>query len=179
MRSLSRAYRRWTPATIGVLLLLGCGLLGLVGLPEYPSARRVDAQSRWSTRPFSSYQIAVRVEYGGNTCMQTIETQGEQLSRIVRNDCRLSWLSLLTVARLFEISERLEHPAPCYAAGQTCSCYRIRSGEIAYDAHLGYPRLIAYRREVRPNLLLQREASVVPRERDAHAHPPARRRAPG
>ncbi len=127
MRSLSRAYRRWTPATIGVLLLLGCGLLGLVGLPEYPSARRVDAQSRWSTRPFSSYQIAVRVEYGGNTCMQTIETQ--------------------------EISERLEHPAPCYAAGQTCSCYRIRSGEIAYDAHLGYPRLIAYRREVRPNLV--------------------------
>jgi hypothetical protein len=94
----------------------------------------------------------VRVEYSGNICSQELETSGDRIRRIISNNCRMSWLSLMTVSRLFEISQRIEHPAPCYATIQTCLCHRIRVGEVAYDAGLGYPTLIAYRREVRPNL---------------------------
>jgi hypothetical protein len=118
-----------------------------------PEAQRLGAQRRWAARPFANYRVSVRVEYWGNVCFQDIETESDRIHRIVRNDCRLSWLSVMTVARLFEISEGLEHPTPCYVASQTCSCYRVRIGEIAFDSQLGYPRAIAYRREIYPNLV--------------------------
>jgi hypothetical protein len=120
--------------------------------PDQSAQRRLEAQRRWKQRPFANYRVVVQVEYWGNVCSQDIESAGDKLHRIVRNDCRVPWISLMTVARLFEISEGLDHPAHCYIASQACSCYRVRAGAIAYDPQLGYPRTIAYRREVYPNL---------------------------
>ena len=110
-----------------MLLIASCGVLTAQSWLERPAARRMDAQRRWSARPFANYRVTVRVEYWGTMCSQDIESAGEKLHRIVRNDCRVSWLSLMTVAQLFEISEGLEHPTPCYVATQTCSCYRTHS----------------------------------------------------
>ena len=112
----------------------------------------MDAQARWHARPFASYRIAIRVEYGGNSCTQELETQGEQLGRIVANSCRVSWIGLSTVARLFEISELLDRPTPCYTLVQSCSCYRVLQRAIAYDPQLGYPQAIVYRRVAQPNV---------------------------
>ena len=117
-----------------MLLIASCGVLTAQSWLERPASRRLDSQRRWSARPFANYRVTVRVEYWGTMCSQDIESAGEKLHRIVRNDCRVSWLSLMTVAQLFEISEGLEHPTPCYVAAQTCSCYRVRAGEIAYDS---------------------------------------------
>jgi hypothetical protein len=153
MKRLDARSKRWSFLAIAVLLIASCSLLTAQAWPEPPMARRLDAQRRWAERQFANYRVSVRVEYWGNVCSQEIESEGEKLHRIVRNDCRLSWLSLMTVARLFEISEGLEHPTPCYVAAQTCSCHRVRFGEIAYDPQLGYPRLISYRREIYPNLV--------------------------
>ena len=145
--------KRWGFLAIVLLFIVSCSLLSAQSWPAPPAARRLRAHRLWTERQFANYRVAVRVEYWGSVCSQDIESQGEKLHRIVRNDCRLSWLSLMTVARLFEISEGLEHPMPCYVAAQTCSCYRVRNGEIAYDPRLGYPRVISYRREIYPNLV--------------------------
>jgi hypothetical protein len=153
MKRLRVSSRRFGLFSIVLLAIASCGLLTAQSWPTPPEARRQDAQRRWYARPFADYRVAVRVEFWGNVCSQEIETVGERIHRIVRNDCRLSWLSVMTVARLFEISEGLEHPLPCYVAAQACSCYRVRSGEIAFDPQLGYPRIIAYRREIYPNLV--------------------------
>ena len=91
--------------------------------------RRLDAQRRWAERQFANYRVAVRVEYWGNVCSQDIESAGEKLHRIVRNDCRLPWFSLMTVAAV-GMRRGLERPTPCYIAAQACSCYRVRIGEI-------------------------------------------------
>src|SRR3712207_1643485 len=121
MRRLRVLSRPWN--LLAIVLFVGASLSLLWGLlwPALPTSRRAQAQRLWSERKFSDYRVSVRVEYWGSVCSQDIETRGEQLHRIVRNDCRLSWLSLMTIARLFEISENLEHPIPCYVAAQTCS----------------------------------------------------------
>src|SRR5215207_6147616 len=137
MRQLDARSRRLSLLVVALLLIASCGLLTAQAWPERSAARRLDAQRRWAARPFANYRVAVRVEYWGNLCAQEIESAGEKLHRIVRNDCRVSWLALMTVARLFEISAGLEHPTPCYVAAQICSCYRVRAGEIAYDPQLG------------------------------------------
>ena len=54
---------------------------------------------------------------------------------------------------LFLIGERLDRPQPCYSLSQACTCTRVRQGDVVYDTQLGYPLTIAYRREIRPNLL--------------------------
>jgi hypothetical protein len=153
MRHLDARSKRLSLLAVAVLLIASCGLLTAQAWPERAAARRLEAQRRWAARPFADYRVAVRVDYWGNLCAQDIESAGERLHRIVRNDCRVGWLSLMTVARLFEISAGLEHPVPCYIASQSCSCYRVRVGEIAYDPQLGYPRSVAYRRQIYPNLL--------------------------
>jgi hypothetical protein len=135
-----------------MLLALACGCLGWLALPDAALATRTEAQARWAARPFTNYRITVRVESSGNICSQELEAAGDRIHRIVANNCRMSWLSLMTVGRLFEISERIEQPAPCYPTVQACLCNRVRVGEVSYDAQLGYPTTIAYRREVRPNM---------------------------
>lgn len=153
MRGLNVRAKYWSSLAIGFLFLTSLGLLAAQSWPGLPASRRLRAQQLWSERKFINYHATVRVEYWGSVCSQEIVVEGEQLRQIVRNDCRLSWLSLMTVGRLFEISESLEHPIPCFIATQTCSCYRVLNGEIIYDSQLGYPRTISYRREINPNLL--------------------------
>jgi hypothetical protein len=145
--------KRLSLLAAALLLIASCGLLTAQAWPEHSAGRRLEAQRRWAARPFADYRVTVQGEYRGNLCAQDIESAGEKLHRIVRNDCRVALFSLMTVARLFEISAELEHPTPCYLASQTCSCYRVRAGDIDYDPQLGYPRSIAYRREIYPNLL--------------------------
>jgi hypothetical protein len=152
MKPSRQRHGRFAIASIAAIIGLFGALFGALAIPKLPVARRIEAQSRWNTRGFGDYRIAVRVETSGAICTQELETTGERIDRIISNNCRLSWLSLMTVGRLFEISERLEQPAPCYATLQTCLCHRIRVGEVSYDPGLGYPSIIAYRREVRPNL---------------------------
>lgn len=144
---------RWLALALALLLVASCGLMSMLTAAAPASSPRLAAQQRWAARPFSSYRIAIRVDYGGSICTQELETKGEYLRRILRNNCRPSWLGLSTVLRLFEIGERLDRPQPCYALSQVCSCYRVLQGDIAYDTQLGYPAAIAYRREIRPNFL--------------------------
>src|SRR5215212_6099772 len=129
MRRLDARPKRLSLLAGAVLLIASCGLLATQSWLERSATQRLDAQRRWNARPFANYRVVVRVEYWGNVCSQDIESAGEKLHRIVRNDCRVSWLALMTVARLFEISAGLEQHAPCYVAAQICSCYRVRNGE--------------------------------------------------
>ena len=152
MGSSTQIRRRLALLASGLLIVLGCAVAAVLAWPEPSSPQRLQAQARWAARPFAAYRIAVRVEFAGNVCAQELETSDDRSYRIIANSCRSSWLSTMTVARLFEISERLDQPIPCYATLQTCLCQRVRLGQIAYDSRLGYPALIAYRREVRPNL---------------------------
>ena len=145
-----RSLKYWL-AGVPAAVLAGCVLLGLFAWPETPAQRRQQAIQRWQARPFSSYRMAIRVEYGGNACTQELETAGEQLRRVLANSCRVSWIGMTTVARLFEVSALLDRPTPCYAQVQACACMRVLQQPIAYDARLGYPTTIRYQRAVQPN----------------------------
>jgi hypothetical protein len=145
--------QRWMFIALVLVAIASCGATSALYWPQLSSHQRLQAQHRWLARPFSSYRIAIRVEYAGDICSQELETKGENLRRIVYNNCRPTWLGLTTVARLFEISERLDRPQPCYSLSQVCTCVRVRQGDIAYDPQLGYPVAISYRREIRPNFL--------------------------
>ena len=144
---------RWLALALAIVLAASCGLTSMLTAAAPAVSPRLEAQRRWAARPFRSYRIAIRVDFGGNVCTQELETKGEYLRRILRNDCRPSWIGLTTVLRLFEIDERLDRPQPCYALSQTCTCYRVVQGDTAYDTQLGYPVAITYRREIRPNFL--------------------------
>ena len=153
MRHLADRPKRLSWLIVAVFLMASCGLLAAHVWLGPTTVQRLEAQRRWAARPFANYRVEVQAEYIGIQCVQEIESAGERLRRIVRNDCRTAWFPHMTVARLFEISAGLEHPAPCFITSQVCSCYRVRAGEIAYDPQLGYPRSIAYRRTIYPNLL--------------------------
>lgn len=144
--------RRGALMLIPLLIITGCALMGMLSWSVSPAQRRAEAEQRWNARTFANYRIAIRIEYGNNACAQELETNGDRLRRIVANSCRVSWIGATTVARLFEISQLLDRPTPCYASMQSCSCYRVLQGSVAYDAQLGYPTTIVYRREVQPNV---------------------------
>lgn len=148
-----RIHYRWVSIGLALLLMVSCSGLSVLFWPQPSSHLRLQAQRHWSARPFSSYRIAIRVEYAGDVCSQALETKGENLHRILYNNCRPTWMGLTTVARLFEIGERLDRPQPCYSLSQICTCVRVRQGDVIYDTQLGYPVTIAYRREIRPNVL--------------------------
>lgn len=137
--------------TVPASLVLACLLLSVFSWSETPAQRRQQAMQRWQARPFTNYRITIRVEYGGNACTQELETAGEQLNRVVANSCRVSWIGMTTVMRLFEVSALLDRPTPCYTQAQACSCLRVLQQPIAYDASLGYPATIIYQRAVQPN----------------------------
>jgi len=138
-------------ATVPASLLLACVLVSVLSWSETPAQRRQQAIERWQARPFTSYRITIRVEYGGNACTQELETEGEQLNRVVANSCRVSWIGMTTVMRLFEVSALLDKPTPCYTQAQACSCLRVLQQPISYDANQGYPSTIIYQRAVQPN----------------------------
>ena len=134
-----------------VLLFLSCALLGARIWPQLPSEMRAAAQSRWATRPFTAYRVTLRIEYWNRVCFQELEVQGERVRRVVNDTCLTSSFSMMTIPRLYQMSERLEQAPTCYPDGQPCACRLMRIGKIEYDPHLGYPREITYRREAQPN----------------------------
>ncbi|MFL5800427.1 MAG: hypothetical protein ACJ8CR_01655 [Roseiflexaceae bacterium] len=151
MKRLTQSIARRMLLICGLLLLLSCLLLGMIAWPATPSMQRAAAQGRWAARPFASYRIALRVEFLNQSCFQEIEVQGERVARIISDTCQTSSFSSLTTGRLFEISERVEQAPTCYADAEPCACRQLRLGKIDYDATLGYPHEIAYRRVVQPN----------------------------
>ena len=135
----------------GIALVLGCLLLGAIDLPQTPTMQRSAAARRWATQPFSTYRMALRVEYLNRTCYQEIEAEGERVRRMIKDTCRVSWFSSLTVERLFDIIGRIEQAPTCYPDSEPCACRLVRIGRVSYDSQIGYPSEIAYRREVQPN----------------------------
>jgi hypothetical protein len=142
--------RRALIAGLAILFLSGA-LLGARAWPQLPSELRADAQQRWATRPFAAYRVALRIEYWNRVCFQELEVHGELVRRVVSDTCLTSSFSMMTVPRLYEMSQRLEQAPSCYPDGQPCACRLRRIGKIEYDARLGYPRQIVYRREALPN----------------------------
>jgi hypothetical protein len=126
-------------------------LLGAIDLPQTPSARRAAAEGRWAAQSFSAYRMALRIEYLNRVCYQEFEVQDEHVRKTLRDSCRVSWFSSLTVERLFDIIQRIEQAPICYPDSEPCACRLVRIGTVSYDPQIGYPREIAYRREVQPN----------------------------
>src|SRR5689334_8726135 len=151
LKPLTKPIARRALLISGVALLLSCALLGAVDLPKTPGALRAAAEGRWAARPFSTYRLALRVEYWNRVCFQEIEVQGERVRTVLNDTCRVSWFAALTVPQLFEISERIEQAPTCYPDSQPCACRLLRLGSVDYDPRLGYPTDIVYRREVQPN----------------------------
>lgn len=137
----------------GFLILPGFLAFMAVLWPSTYQAQRLSAQARWAARSFSGYRIMVQIKYANTTCFQELEIRDEQVQRLFHDTCKMSWLSSLTVARMFQLSERIEFAPECYPSSEPCPCQRTRVGFVDYDAELGYPHVISYRRLVRPNLL--------------------------
>src|SRR5690349_18324203 len=101
MQHVSALRQRWLMFGLALLVLASSEVLGVWLGPQPIASQRLQAEQRWHARTFSSYRIAIRVEYAGDVCSQELETQGENLLRIIHNDCRPNWLGLTTVRRLF------------------------------------------------------------------------------
>ncbi|MFO7166724.1 MAG: hypothetical protein DIU80_001720 [Chloroflexota bacterium] len=144
--------RLYLPATLaGVLLaVLSCTLMGMAALPDTPSSRREANESLWRSHALAHYRVVVQVVINERICLQEIEVRGDWKS-IQRDTCGSTWLSTLSVSRLFELGARLEHPAECFPSNRNCVCQRMRTGRIEYDSELGFPDTILWRRELRPN----------------------------
>lgn len=141
---------RWRVALVAAVITLGCGLMAFAGLPETRAERRIAARSVWGALPHDSYRIVIQAALTGRTCMQEIEVHTMTLN-ILRDTCGSPWLSTLTVDRLFELSSRLEAAPDCFPSKQNCMCHRVRTGIVQYDPEMGFPTMISWRRELRPN----------------------------
>lgn len=126
----------------------GAALAANVALSR--TSLRLQAQARWSARPFENYRVTVRVESQSRTCFQEVEVRGAR-SILTRDSCRTFWLSALSVARLFDLSTRLERPPECSPGAQNCACQRLRVGSASFDPQLGFPRQVSLQRWARPN----------------------------
>jgi hypothetical protein len=147
-----RGKRLYLPAAlVGVLITaLGCTLMGMAAMPLSRSAQRLEGERLWREHAVADYRVVVQVAFTGRTCFQEIEVRGTWKS-ITYDTCGSTWLSTLSVPRLFELGKRLEVPAECFPSGRNCVCHRLRVGTIEYDSELGFPDLIVWRRELRPN----------------------------
>jgi len=136
---------------IGAAFVLSGMLLGVIGLPQTPGARRAAAEHLWEARPFSAYRVAMRIEFWNRVCFQEVEINGERVQKLLSDTCSAPSFASLTVPRLFDIGERMDQAPSCYPDAEPCACRLIRLGTVDYDPQLGYPRKIAYRREIQPN----------------------------
>ncbi|MBC8078146.1 MAG: hypothetical protein H7Y32_18860 [Chloroflexales bacterium] len=133
-----------------VLCVLPAGVAFAATAPLARTPLRLAAQARWSARPFENYRITVRVESQNRACFQEVEIRGAR-NAITRDSCRTFWLSALSVARLFDLSSRLERPPECSPVVQSCACQRLRIGAASFDERLGFPTQVSLQRWVRPN----------------------------
>jgi hypothetical protein len=133
---------------LGLLMVSGAAV-GLAAPAASLSDLRAAAQKRWQGQPISGYRATVQIERPDDLCLQELEVRGS-LVNVVRDTCRPSWLSRMTVSRLFELSQRLDLPSECFPSNQDCSCRRVRIGQAVYDEQLGYPLVLEWRRELQP-----------------------------
>jgi hypothetical protein len=150
MQHSSKPFLRWTLIISVFLLLSSCILIDWISPAHRLGARRVAAQELWATRPFSGYQLVLRVEYLNQICRHTIEVRGEQMQKLLNSTCQPGPFSLLSITRLFELSQRLEQPPLCYA-DSPCVCHLLPSGTVSYDQRLGYPAEIVYQPTIEQN----------------------------
>jgi hypothetical protein len=131
--------------------LLACSLLGMTPWPSTHHAQRIAAQQRWSARSFANYHITLQIERLSRVCFQELEVRGDHV-RTLNDTCDLSWMSGLSISRMFELATWMEHSPDCYPSLRNCPCQRVRQGEIRYDPQLGYPSEIIWNRQVQPNV---------------------------
>jgi hypothetical protein len=153
---MQRTTPRPTPLArrLALLLIVLCALpssaFAANALPMARTPLRLHAQARWAARPIENYRITVRVESQNRACFQEVESRNAR-NAITRDSCRTFWLSALTVARLFDLSSRLERAPECSPAIQRCACERLRIGGATFDERLGFPTQVSLQRWVRPN----------------------------
>lgn len=141
----------WRTLGIRIAVILACvGILVSMPVPNTRRDQRLSALSRWKARSLVNYRIVVEIERLGRICAQELEVQGAQ-TRTLHDTCNASWITTVTVPQLFEFSSWMERGSDCYPSSLNCFCRRVRIGKIVYDPVLGYPALIDWRRDVRPN----------------------------
>jgi hypothetical protein len=132
------------------LVVLSCGLLGLLLARPVSGVRLADARARWAGRSFSDYRLVVEEQTNTGRCGQDVRIRDEQIRQVFANDCvRLpSW----TISNIFTWTEQLsEYKSRCYPSDITCVCFSIYTTEAVYNAPLGYPQSVTYRWELQPN----------------------------
>lgn len=132
-------------------ILMGSGLIALSPRVETRNTQRMNALERWKAQAPNDYRIVVQIRLATLTCFQELEIRGGEIAGTIHDTCNRSWLGDLTIERLFELSTRLERPPECFPSSQDCVCQRLRVGNIDYNPRLGYPQILDWRREVRPN----------------------------
>jgi hypothetical protein len=142
---------RRTILTCLIMLLLSSALIGISSNAKTRSGIRQDAEARWQTHMPKNYRLAVRIERLARRCFQELEVREGMPLTVLRDTCSPSWLSNITVPRLFELSQRLEQAPECLPSSSDCVCRRVRIGQIEYDEQLGFPRSIYWRRENQSN----------------------------
>jgi hypothetical protein len=101
------------------------------------------ARARWAAQGISSYRIALDVEVRGKRCFQSL-TVRDGLVRQMVDTCEEPWLGILTVPRIFAISERVANlpHSRCFPASQACTCHRVFiQRQFDFDATYGVPDL--------------------------------------
>lgn len=150
MRELLLRTRRWRIVWVATFAALSLGLMASGAIPATYIERREAAQQVWKAQSITAYHIVVQAFFAGRRCAQEIEVRGTR-QYMLRDTCNSSWLSSLTVDRLFELSARLEAGPECFPSKQDCVCHRVRTGSIEYDPNYGVPTTIGWRREMQPN----------------------------
>lgn len=141
--------RMWVSAPI--VFVFAVGLLGMIPWPQTHRAQRIAAQSRWDTRSFTNYRVTIEIERLRRVCFQELEIRNDKATTI-NDTCDISWMSSMTVQRLFEFSSWMERAPDCYPSSRNCPCQRVRIGEIEYNPQFGYPQRIAWERQVQANV---------------------------
>ncbi|MFQ3632691.1 hypothetical protein [Roseiflexus sp.] len=150
MRDVLLRARCWRIVWVMFLAALSLGLIASGAIPATYVERRETAQQLWKSQSITSYHIVVRAFFAGRVCAQEIEVRGTR-QYVLRDTCNSSWLSSLTVDRLFELSARLEAGPECFPSQRDCVCQRVRAGSIEYHPDHGFPSTIGWRREMQPN----------------------------
>jgi hypothetical protein len=129
----------------GVVLLLSCGLIGLLGSYGPSAADRAqqlsEARSRWSSRALTHYRMVMQAP---SWCRLDIEIRHEQIVKVFENSCPGA---PQTVTGLFELIKQLDSsPDRLYCAPAGCECTEVRFVQADYDDQFGFPRSIRLRR---------------------------------
>jgi hypothetical protein len=132
------------------LVAFGSGVT-LMQTPSLEPLTRQQAQGRWDARPYRDYRLVVQIERLEVTCFQELNVRVGREVEVVRDTCQQSWLSRMTIARMFELSERLDLPPECFPSSSDCACQRVRVGQTEFNSELGYPVRLEWQRVLQPH----------------------------